>query len=146
MRTPIRQVLEHKGRVVHVLAPTTSVATALELMLGEGVGSVVVCEGARVVGLVGERHLLAALASGRCVPLSTSLAEVMEPDPPAVSPDVAVGTAMALMTDRRTRHLPVVDDGHLVGLVSIGDLTRWVTVTLHQQVEDLHRYIVGEYT
>lgn len=145
MQTPVRQVLEHKGRVVHVLPPTASVAAALELMLAEGVGSVVVCEGARVVGLVGERHVLVAVASGRCNPLSTSLAEVMDTEPPVVSPEVPVSRAMALMTDRRTRHLPVIDGGHLVGLVSIGDLTRWVSRALNQQVEELHKYIVGEY-
>ncbi len=145
MKTPLQNVIRWKGTVVHTINPEASVGTAVRSMAGLNVGSVVVMNGGAVAGLLSERQVIVALARGMDSLDRTAVRDLMDPHPPLVGPDTNVGIAMSLMTERFTRHLPVVDHGVLVGIVSIGDLTRWVTRSLQGEVEALQSYIVGAY-
>lgn len=141
--TPVRVVLEHKGRHVHTVASETPLSLALDAMIRHRIGSVVVVDLGSVVGVVSERDVIVALSDGTCDPATTLVAEVMNGAPVSIPDSCHVGRALALMTEHRTRHLPVCEGDQLVGLVSIGDLTRWITRTLEVQVEALHRYLQG---
>lgn len=145
MRSSIGSVLKEKGTTVHTVSPSATVCDAVRTMADLGVGSVVVYEAPAVLGLLTERDVLLRVVREARHPRQTAVAEVMETDPVVVTPDTTVGEAMALMTEHRTRHLPVMDGGQLVGLVSIGDLTRWVTEGLHAEVVRLEQYITGTY-
>ena len=146
MHSPIHRILIDKGHQVHTIAPTASVCDAVRAMSRHGVGSLVVEIDGAVLGLIAERDLLIRCVGAGRDPRTTLVAEVMQADPVVISPQTLVGEAMSLMTDRRTRHLPVVQGSRLVGLVSIGDLTRWMTRHLQDQVEHLERYISGAYS
>ncbi len=145
MKTPLQNVIRSKGRVVHTINPEASVGMAVRSMARLNVGSMVVMNGGAIVGLLGERQVIAGLARGMDSLDRTAVRDLMDPDPPLVGPNTSVGSAMSLMTERYTRHLPVVDRGELVGIVSIGDLTRWVRQSLQGEVEALQSYIVGAY-
>lgn len=145
MHSPISWVLNEKGHVVHTISPAATVCEAVRGMRNHGIGCLVVTETGRVVGLIAERDvLMRCIAAGREARY-TPVRDVMTLDPPTLRPDSTVGDAMTAMTDRRTRHLPVVDGDDLVGLVSIGDLTRWMTRQLQGQVQSLESYIQGAY-
>ncbi len=145
MHSPISWVLNEKGHVVHTISPTATVCEAVRAMRAHAIGCLVVTEGGRVAGLVAERDvLMRCIASGREA-RHTPVRDVMTEAPQVVTPSASVGDAMTEMTDRRTRHLPVVDGDDLVGLVSIGDLTRWMTRHLEGQVRTLESYIQGAY-
>lgn len=145
METPIGIVLRDKGTFVHCVPPYTSLAEAVHVMIRHRIGSVVVTESGSVVGVLGERDVLVGLAEGTCSPATTLVSELMNSDPLIVDERCTVRRALTLMTGHRTRHLPVCDGDRLIGIVSIGDLTRWMTHTLQSQVEDLQHYILGEH-
>lgn len=145
MNTPLHQVIRSKGADVHTVHPEASVGAAVRKMAELGVGSLVVTSCGEIVGLVGERLVLTAIARGMDSLDRTRVRDVMEENPALVAPDTSVGTAMSLMTERYTRHLPVVAEGALLGIVSIGDLTRWVTRSLQHEVAALQSYIGGAY-
>lgn len=145
MKTPIADVLRAGRGEVHTLSPEASVGTAISRMARHSVGSVVVVAKGAVVGVLSERHIIAGMANGQRALDLVPVRDLMDRAPPLIAPRTTVGEAMSLMTERFTRHLPVVDSGALVGLVSIGDLTRWVTQELRGEVEALHSYIGGSY-
>lgn len=145
MQTPVREILASKGAVVYTIPPTASVQQAVQLMEDHGIGSVVVTDGREIFGLVTEREVVLRVVRHAEDPTRTVVVGAMVTPVPTVTPDTTIGQAMELMTDRRSRHLPVMEDGRLVGLVSIGDLTRWITRNLEHQVDTLERYIAGAY-
>ncbi len=109
-----------RTRVVTV-EPTVTARLAVLRMLEEGVGSVAVCEGGRLVGIVTERDVLALAGQGTDLE-SVRIGDVMTREPQTVDADVQVLDAARLMGERRIRHLPVVEDGHLLGMIGIRDL------------------------
>ncbi len=118
------------GGAVYGVGPRTLVADAVRTMTSRGIGAVVVLEGETLAGIFTERDALnRVLAAGRD-PTAVAVCEVMTADPIRIAPSTTVGEAMDLITTRRFRHLPVVEQGRLVGLVSSGDLMRWL---LHEQ-------------
>lgn len=120
-----------------------SVSHAVELMNGERIGSVlVICE-QRLAGIFTERDVLTRIVAVQADPMTTRLGEVMSSPTLCIPPQLSVESAMQLMTEHRTRHLPVVESGVLIGLVSLGDLTRWLTRDLEHSVDDLYQYIAG---
>lgn len=145
MNTHLRLVLADKGTVVHTIRPNESIYDAARVMTDRRVGCLLVLNGQRLIGLISERDVLVRVVGEGREPRSIAVADVMLADPAVVAPNDSIGDAMRLMTDRRTRHLPVVDEGRLVGLVSIGDLTRWMTENLKIEVANLHSYITGSY-
>ena len=122
MRT-VRQLLADKPAEVHAVAPEAPVIEAIRLMADKSVGALVVLQG----------------RSSADTPVSAIMtAEVL-----TVAPDTSVPACMRKMTERRIRHLPVVEDGRVVGVISIGDLVKAVMADQQEQLEQLQRYIAG---
>jgi CBS domain-containing protein len=111
----------------------------------ERIGAVLVHDGERVVGIFTERDVLTRVIDQGRDPAATPVAEVMTSALITVGPATTVAEAMAVVTEKRCRHLPVMEGDRLVGLVSIGDLTRWLTRHQAWHIEDLVRYITGAY-
>ena len=144
MHAHVSDVLFHKGHQVHSVQPDATVRSAVDTMARLNIGALVVLSAHRhVIGILGERDVLWRIVH-ESRPPDTLVIEVMAQDPVLVTPDTRVPEAMRLMTERRIRHLPVVDrDRRLVGLISIGDLTKWVTHDLEVHATDLASYICG---
>ncbi len=145
MQTPVAWILKEKGHVVHTIGRNASVFQAVKQMEEHAVGSLVVMEGSEVVGIVAERDILMQCVAAGKDARRTAVVEVMNDQPNIIPSTSTVAMAMALMTGRRARHLPVVDDGRLQGLVSIGDITQWLTRHLEGEVQNLEKYIRGAY-
>jgi CBS domain-containing protein len=139
----IRHVLAEKGREVHGIDPDATVFNALKLMAEHNIGSLAVLENGAIVGLITERHYAREVVlKGRTSP-ATRVREIMSTKVIFARPDQTVEECMAIMTARAVRHLPVLEDGHLVGLVSIGDMVKSVIADQKFTIEQLEHYIHG---
>lgn len=143
MDARIRDVLGSKGSTVHSVDADASVYDAVRVMNGQRIGSVLVVRGGRLVGILSERDVLLRVVPEGGDPHKILVAEVMTGELETVGPDSRIHEVMRIMTDRRVRHLPVVEGDTVIGLVSIGDLTKWVSRDLQQEVHDLSSYIIG---
>lgn len=140
MRT-VRQLLDGKSAEVHSIAPDAPVIDALRLMAERHIGAVVVCQARRLAGIVSERdYARKVILQGRASS-DTPVRAIMTADVVTVSPAATVPQCMQLMTDHRIRHLPVLVDGEVVGIVSIGDLVRAVIEDQQVELDQLQRYI-----
>ncbi len=124
MLTTLGQIIPEKGQSVETTAPEVSVADAVHRMHQLNIGALLVKEGGQLVGIFTERDVLFRVVDEGLDPKATRVSEVMTPDPLALKPTTTVEEAMRVVTEKRFRHLPVVEGGHLQGLVSNGDLTR----------------------
>jgi CBS domain-containing protein len=145
MDTTLRDVLRHKDRNRDLLwvPPEASVSAAVHVMAESGVGSVLVMEEGRIQGLFTERDLMCRVVHRGLSVERTLIGEVMTREVITVSPEMTVGEAMSLCTGRRVRHLPVYEGDRLLGIVSIGDLTKNVVRDQQHTIEDLISYING---
>lgn len=131
----IREVLSRKGGRVVTVPPRTSVVHAVQRMRAEGIGSLVVsADGQRIDGVVSERDIVLAFARFGPELSEREVREVMRREVPVCAPDETLRRVMAQMTARRMRHIPVVEDGRVTGLVSIGDLVKHQLEELEQEV------------
>lgn len=122
--TMVRHLLDEKGHNVFAIGPDDTVFEAIRKMAEENIGSLVVLEGTRPIGIITERHYARnVFLKGRASP-TTQVRDVMETQVLFARPDQTVEECMAVMSDRRVRHLPVIDQGKLIGIVSIGDLVK----------------------
>ena len=139
----IRDILKVKGTDVWCVAPDATVFEALQRMAEKEVGALVVMEGAQVVGLISEReYARKVVLEGRTSP-TTLVKEIMISPVVYIHLDQPIEECMALMTEKRTRHLPVIEDGKLVGLISIGDIVKSIISDQQFLIEQLVRYISG---
>ena len=139
--TIVRQLLEHKGRAIFSVEPETPVLEAIRAMAAHHVGALLVMQGEALRGIVSERdYARKVILLGRSS-ADTPVRDIMSSPVITVSPDTSVQTCMQLMTDKRVRHLPVVDEARVVGMVSIGDLVKAVIAEQQQQIEQLEQYI-----
>jgi len=127
------------------VAPETTVLDAVRKMNQERIGALLVHDDQEIVGIFTERDVLTRVLDSDRDPAKTRVSEVMTTEPVSVRSTTLVEEAMAIVTDRRCRHLPVLDDDELVGLVSIGDLTRWVGRHQEIQIQDLVNFITRKY-
>jgi CBS domain-containing protein len=142
----LSDILDFKGRAVHTTSPDATVLDAVEEMCRLHVGALVVVVPMRVpVGIVSERDVMTRVVLSQRDPAKTKVCEAMTSAVVCISPDATVEDAMQLMTDRRCRHLPVVVDGRVEGLVSIGDLVRSVSREEESEIRMLHEYVSGRY-
>jgi CBS domain-containing protein len=141
----VANILKSKADTgVYSIGPTASVFDALKLMAEKNIGSLLVMEGDAIVGIVTERDYARKVALlGRTSPL-TQVREVMTAAVMFVGPEQTSDHCMALMTQHRLRHLPVVEGGQLLGLISIGDLVKDIISEQKFIIEQLERYIAGE--
>ncbi len=139
----VRDILAAKGFDVHSLGPDRMVLDALELMARENIGAVPVMDGDRLIGIFTERlYARDVFLKGRASP-STRLREVMETEVITVTPDQSAEDCMAVMSDKRIRHLPVMEDGTLAGIISIGDLMKTIIDDREFDIEQLVKYVRG---
>ena len=137
----VRDILNVKGVDVWRVDPNATVFDALQLMAEKEVGALVVMEGFRVVGIVSERdYARKVILHGRASP-TTRVEEIMTTPVVHTHPDQPIEECMALMTEKRTRHLPVMSSGELVGIISIGDLVKSIIADQKFIIEQLERYI-----
>jgi CBS domain-containing protein len=137
-------ILNHKGSQIYSIAPDATVYEALELMAEKDIGSLVVMEGTNLRGIFSERdYVRKVILRGR----SSKEMEVHEimSTPVTVSPKSTIDECMCCMTDKRCRHLPVVEEGTVVGVVSIGDLVNWIISAQDYTIHQLEDYICGKY-
>ena len=124
MTTTVRQLLDEKGHNVITVGADDTVFDAVRKMAEENIGSLIVCEGSKVIGIITERHYARnVFLEGRALP-NTRVGDVMETPVLFIGPDLTAEECMAVMTDKRVRYLPVIDEGELMGIVSIGDLVK----------------------
>ena len=130
---------------MHHIGPEATVLEAVRAMNAQKIGALLICDGGEVLGIFTERDVLTRVLENERDPAATKISEVMSTEVVTVGPSTHVEEAMAVITERRCRHLPVLDDGKLVGLVSIGDLTRWVSRHQQGHIQDLVNYITRKY-
>lgn len=142
MQSTIRQLLKTKGNAVLSIDASRPAREALLRMIDSNVGSLVVVRDGKIVGLFTERDFARQVALARDS-VDASVADVMVEQVLYVSPDTTVEQCMAIMTDKRTRHLPVIENERLIGIVSIGDLVKKLIGDKDFAIEQLERYISG---
>jgi len=145
MNDQLRMLLADKGSRVHSIEPTVMVIEAVRRMNDAGIGALLITRGGAPVGIFTERDVLRRVIARGLDPITTPLGEVMTREIVVVGPSVTVGEAMAIVTAKRIRHLPVVENGKLLGMVSSGDLTRWVSRGRESEIQQLVEFITGKY-
>ncbi len=143
MNTPITAILDRKGRHVYAVSPTMTVSDAVAEMNRHRVGSVMVLDAGRLVGIFTERDVLRRVVGAGVDPRRALVADVMTAGVITISPDTSLEDTMVLFTEKRCRHLPVIENGNLVGTISIGDITRWMADSHRAEAEHLKNYIAG---
>ncbi|MBU4423256.1 MULTISPECIES: CBS domain-containing protein [unclassified Acidovorax] len=142
--TAVAEILKSKNdNTVHAIAPGGSVLDALERMADKHIGALLVMEGEAIVGIFTERDYARKIALMGRTSAVTLVSDVMTADVMYVSPTQTSQECMALMTENRLRHLPVVDGGKLMGLISIGDLVKDIISEQKFIIEQLEHYITG---
>jgi CBS domain-containing protein len=145
MNTPVSVLLARKGHNVQTIATSATVADAVRLMNEKRIGSIVVTEEGRLAGIFTERDVLTRIVGAGRDPRRTLVAEVMSANPHTITPMTTTAEAMEIFTHERCRHLPVVVEDRLEGLISIGDVSRWLTDLHKTEAEQLRQYITGGY-
>jgi len=139
--TSVRQLLDGKGREVFSIAPGAAVLEAIRLMAERHVGEMLVMVGKALSGIVSERdYARKVILMGRSS-ADTPVRDIMTATVFTVQPETPVAKCMQIMTERRVRHLPVIESGRVVGMVSIGDLVKAVIAEQQQHIEQLESYI-----
>ena len=139
----IRHLMRRKGGDVWSIAPAASVYDAVALMADKQIGAVLVMEQGRLLGIVSERdYARKVILQGRSSK-DTRVTEIMSSPVATVTPEHTVGECMRLVTEHRFRHLPVVENGKVTGMVSIGDLVNWVISEQQETIRHLEAWIAG---
>lgn len=144
MSITVKEILSGKSTQLHTVTPGTSVYEALDLMARTDISAVLVLEGERLVGIFTERDYARKVALQGRNSKESRIGDLMTQNLLTVSPSQDVDDVMAIMTENRFRHLPVVDRGQLVGIVTIGDAVKAVIAEQGQTIAQLSSYISGE--
>ena len=143
----VAELLKLKGKhhgEVHTVSPEQMVIEAIKLMADKNIGAVPVVIDGKVVGIVSERDYVRKMELKGRASVGTAVSDIMTHDVKTVNSQATVDQCMNIMTDRRLRHLPVVDDGQLVGLLSIGDLVKEAIAEQARLIESLQQFIRGD--
>jgi CBS domain-containing protein len=139
----IEAILRNKGTDVATVRAETSVADAAQMLTTHRVGALVVSpDGSHIAGILSERDIARGVAEHGSAVVDLTVEDLMTVDVQTCAAGDTVDQLMATMTERRIRHLPVVDDGTLAGIISIGDVVKWRLGELEQENHTLHDYIV----
>jgi len=146
MTARVSLILQRKGAAVATLDPAATLAEAAAIMTEHGIGSLVVSgDGRTVEGVIAERDLIQAIARHGPAALQLRVGEVAEAGWTICGLDTHVDELVVTMTEQRVRHIPVVDGGRLVGIVSIGDVVKWRMDELTMEARQLEAYVSGAY-
>jgi CBS domain-containing protein len=139
----VRNILQTKGNAVYTVSPETSVYDALEKLEDNNLGSLVVVENGKLIGIFTERdYARKVILKGRSSK-ETHVRDIMTERPMFVTPDSSIDVCMQLMSSKSFRHLPVLDNDQLVGVISIGDLVKYIIREKDFIIENLEHYIVS---
>ena len=141
----VKQILDEKGHQAWTIAPEAKVFDALKLMAEKGIGALVVVEGGRVAGILSERDYARKIALMGRFSQDTPIKDIMTSQVYGVHPSASAEECLALMTDRRIRHLPVLEKDKLTGVISIGDVVKAVISAQKITIQQLENYITGKY-
>jgi len=137
-------LLSAKSPAISSIEPTATVYAAIELMAAQNIGALPVLLEGKLLGLLTERdYTRKVILQGRASK-STPVADIMTRNPATAKPDDSIGDCMRVMTEQRVRHLPVLDGETLVGILSIGDLVKWIISSQTATIDQLTKYIFGE--
>lgn len=140
----VKHLLDSKGRHIISVAPGTSVFEAIKIMADKTIGSLLVMEDEEVCGIITERdYARKVIIKGRSSE-STMVSEIMSTDVLTTSSSQTVKSCMELMTEKRIRHLPVVEDNRVIGMISIGDLVEAIISDQQEEIQQLEHYISGQ--
>jgi CBS domain-containing protein len=142
----IDAILAQKGSEIFSVSPDATVFEAVEIMANRNVGALLVIQDAKLVGLISERDYTRKVMLRGKRSRETQVREIMSTDLTVVSPREPVENCLRMMTDKRVRHLPVLDGETIRGVISIGDLVKWVIATQSAAIAHLEMYISGGYT
>jgi CBS domain-containing protein len=142
--TTVRKLLQKKGHDVWSTSPESSVYSALEIMAEKNIGALVVLDGSKVAGMFSERDYARKVVLKGRASREIPVGEIMTPNPFTVGPDQTVQECMALMTEKHVRHLPVIDEGRLIGIISIGDVVKEIIAEQSAVIDHLTGYITGK--
>ena len=145
LRDPIRSVLNYKGGNVWSVRPCVFVYDAIAIMSEKQVGALPVIEGTKLVGIMSERDYARKVVLKGKSSKDTQVKEIMTTPAVFVTPEQTVEDAMRIMTQEHIRHLPVVGNGVILGVVSIGDMVKWIISAHEHTISQLHSYISGTY-
>ncbi len=141
----VRLVLKQKGQDIWYVSPDACVYDAIEIMADKYVGALLVVSDGNLVGVVSERDYARKVILQGKSSKQTQVKEIMTSPAIFVTPEHTVEDSMRIMTDKHIRHLPVVEDGKILGVVSIGDLVKWMISAQQQTISQLHSYITSSY-
>ena len=139
----VRNLLQKKGTIVHSITPDSSVYDALEVLENKNLGALVVVQEEELIGIFTERDYARKVVLKGRSSKDTCVGDIMTDRPVYVSPDNTIDDCMQIMTDKYIRHLPVLDNGRLLGVISIGDVVKYVIEEKNFIIENLEHYIVG---
>ena len=137
----LREILRIKGSKVHTIAPDATLAAVVSKLVENNVGSLVVCDGDEMVGIISERDILRACAANGGTLHEKRAREAMSSKVMTGSPEDSIEETMGLMTDKRIRHLPILENGKLAGMISIGDVVKAQHDSLAMENHHLKSYI-----
>lgn len=142
----VRQILEQKGSATHSVSPNASVLDALSVMARHDIGSVLVLENERLAGIFTERDYARKIVLKGLNSREATVGEVMTPNVCTITPSLTLDAVMNIMTENRFRHLPVVEQGRIVGIITIGDVVKAIIDQQEKTINHLSNYIAGELT
>lgn len=138
-------LLAQKPQQVWSVPPELMVFDAIQLMADKNIGSVLVVKDGRLLGILSERDYTRKVILKGKSSRQTPVSDIMTVDPYTVTPATGIGECMRLMTERRVRHLPVLEGGRLVGMISVGDVMKWIMAAQSSTIDQLQSYITGGY-
>jgi CBS domain-containing protein len=140
---PISSILHQKSSALWSVAPQATVFDAIKLMAEKNIGSLLVMSGCKLIGMFTERDYTRKIALHGKSSRQTQVWEILPKEIIFVTPDDSVEDCMRLMTEKRVRHLPVVEGANVVGIISIGDLVNWIISAQNAAIEQMEQYIAG---
>ncbi|NMC65415.1 MAG: CBS domain-containing protein [Acidobacteria bacterium] len=141
----VKQMLEEKGHEVWTISPEATVYEALKIMADKDIGALIVVKNGQVAGIISERDYARKVMLKGKSSLETPVKDIMSTEIYYVGPEATAEECMALMTEKRIRHLPVMENGKLTGVISIGDVVKSIISTQKVTIEHLQNYIMGKY-
>ena len=145
MESRLSSLLQDKGYTIHLISPDVTVYECAKKMNLLGIGALLVMEDDKLIGIVSERDIIRKVISCNCEVGKFKVADIMTTELVTVTPSTSVAEAMQLVTKKRFRHLPVIENGKLIGIISIGDLTRWAMLAQKNEISSLTKYIHGDH-
>jgi CBS domain-containing protein len=139
----INEILDHKGSIVWTIAPDATVFEAIQMMSDKNIGALLVIERDKLIGIISERDYTRKVALKGKSSKELKVREIIPDRVFSVTPQHTIEECMRLMTERRVRHLPVLDGEKIIGVISIGDLVNWIISAQSSTIHQLETYISG---